>query len=84
MNDKSAGVKAAAMVFIMGEISQALEKELNRGRKPIKPCEPCDTCANNRQDCNDICRGGSKELYPGCEIRIKTCSAYRREQLNSN
>lgn len=86
MGSKNSRIKSVVMVYSIieamtgGAFSQALERELSRGMKPTKLREPCDTCENNRKDCEAICRGASKELYPGCDIRIRTCNAYRKAQ----
>ena len=79
----SKGVKAVIQAYTLvdvmsgGALSAALDKEINRGRKPQKPYEPCHNCTNNRKGCEEICRRAKKELYTGYEVRIKWCSEYK-------
>lgn len=88
MSDDSKGARKAIMAIAFadavtgGAFSEALAKQFDRGGEKL--AEPCPTCALNRKGCEDICRNATKVLYPGCDIRIKSCGAYKPIKESGN
>ena len=83
-NDGKKAARNAVMVMALMDVMSGGEFS----SRLFPPCRieqrerrsPCDSCLWDKTGNEAICRSAAKELYQGYDIRIRTCSAYRKAQ----